>query len=470
MYGATIGKTSVLGIEATTNQACAVGIPSLDLTSSGYLYHYLCSQRDAFVEAAKGGAQPNISQGMIKAWPFPLAPLSEQKRIVDKLDALRARVDACTQRLDRLPAIVKRFRDSVLAAATNGELTREWRAALGDDGRVRSFQLEDADTIRDYTFPASWSARRLSDIATISGGVTKDSKKQSADFTEMPYLRVANVQRGHLDLREVKTIRVPPDRVEELLLRVGDILFNEGGDIDKLGRGCVWNGELPACVFQNHVFRARLLDRAFEPRYFSWYGNSRGYQYFLARGKQTTNLASINKSVLSALPVAIPSAQEQAEIVRRVQDLFLLADRLEGKAAAATARVVALTPSTLAKAFRGDLVPQDPIDAPASTLLARMHAANTGRPLMERPKGRSNAPTRSLRAQKGSARMTKNRHDDEVREKPYLADILRRLGGTASAEELFRSAELPVTDFYKQLSWEVDNGHIRDGKTRLEVA
>ncbi len=324
-----------------------------------------------------GSTRLKLTQGAMRSIPVSVAPLPEQKRIADKLDALLARVNACRERLARVPTILKRFRQSVLAAATSGELTREWREARGDDGGIQLFQIEDADAIGDYSFPASWSARRLSDIATIAGGMTKDSKKQAAEFTVLPYLRVANVQRGYLDLSQVKTIRVPPDRVAELLLRAGDILFNEGGDIDKLGRGWVWNDELPACVFQNHVFRARLLDPKFEARYFSWYGNSRGYEYFLARGKQTTNLASINKSVLSALPVAVPPVEEQAEIVRRVQELFQFASRMDRNCSSATANVGALTPSALARAFRGELVPQNPNDEPASELLARLRAQQT---------------------------------------------------------------------------------------------
>jgi type I restriction enzyme, S subunit len=291
-----------------------------------WLMHFLNAPpvRQVIELQSSGTTRRRISRGNLAQLELPVPPLQEQKRIADKLDALLARVDACRGRLDRVPGILRRFRQSVLAAATSGELTREWREERGVDGEVQSFQLEDAEAIRDFCFPASWSTRRLADIATIAGGVTKDSKKQAAEFTELPYLRVANVQRGYLDLSEVKTIRVPPDRVADLLLRAGDILFNEGGDIDKLGRGWIWNDELPACVFQNHVFRARLIDPAFEPRYFSWYGNSRGYEYFLARGKQTTNLASINKSVLSALPVAVPPAEEQAEIVRRANELFQL--------------------------------------------------------------------------------------------------------------------------------------------------
>lgn len=384
MYGATIGKTSMLGIDSSTNQACAVGVSNKSLILNKYLYYYLSSQRELFVLAGKGGAQPNISQSVIREWEIPLAPVNEQKRIADKLDSLLERVDACRERLDRVPGILKRFRQAVLAAATSGELTREWRLQRGIIDEMQGFDFDDADAFAGYLFPRSWTSRRLSEIASIAGGVTKDSKKQAAHYVEIPYLRVANVQRGYLDLSEVKTIRIPPERADELLLKKGDVLFNEGGDIDKLGRGWIWNGELDKCSFQNHVFRARLHDQEFEPSYFSWYGNSRGYDYFLTRGKQTTNLASINKSVLSALPVAVPPAEEQSEIVRRVRLLLNYADGLARKSASVSQQVLALTPASLAKAFRGELVPQDPNDEPASELLARIRAAGTEPPTVKR--------------------------------------------------------------------------------------
>lgn len=374
MYGATIGKTSILGIDATTNQACAVGFPIDGVVTSDYLYYYLCSQKESFINSGQGGAQPNISQGIIKSWAIPLAPLHEQKRIAEKLDALLARVDACQTHLGRVPQILKRFRQSVLAAATSGQLTEDWRDKRGQSKGNISFDFIDANCFGDYEFPDTWKPQRLKDISDVIGGITKDSKKQNFEDEELPYLRVANVQRGYLDLTEMKTIRVPKQRLESWLLQPGDILFNEGGDIDKLGRGWIWNGEIERCIFQNHVFRARLKDSAFAPKYFSHYGNSRGYDYFLAYGKQTTNLASINKTIIEALPVAVPPPDEQTEIVRRVEKLFVYAERLEARYLSASERVGRLTPSLLAKAFRGELVGQDPNDESASILIERIKA------------------------------------------------------------------------------------------------
>ncbi|MCP2013215.1 type I restriction enzyme S subunit [Deinococcus sp. HSC-46F16] len=170
--------------------------------------------------------------------------------------------------------------------------------------------------------PPGWVWTTLGEISAIKGGITKDTKKQYEKAVEVPYLRVANVQRGFFNLSEVKTICVPSDKLHDLLLQSGDILFNEGGDRDKLGRGWVWKSEVDPCTFQNHVFRARPRLQELEPKFFSWYGNTLGRTYFDKMGKQTTNLASINITILAALPVPLPPLAEQQRIVTRIEELF----------------------------------------------------------------------------------------------------------------------------------------------------
>ncbi len=452
MYGATIGKTAILGIDAATNQACAIGIPIKNITTE-YLFYYLSSQKNAFIESGKGAAQPNLSQKIIKDWTIPLAPLKEQKRITDKLHELFARVDACRDRLDRVSFILDRFRQAVLDAATSGELTEDWRTGdsiVNSDNeaidKLTEFDILDAGYFGNFKFPACWNVARLGEIAEIIGGVTKDAKKQDPADEELPYLRVANVQRGFLDLSEIKTIRVPQRRVEELLLKRGDILFNEGGDIDKLGRGWVWNGEIENCTFQNHVFRVRLYNEAFAPKFFSWYGNLRGANYFLSVGKQTTNLASINKSLLSALPVVVPPAEEQREIVRRAELLFAYADRLEARYRNAYDQIEQLIPSLLDKAFKGELVLQDPNDEPASTLLERIQAERN-RMESEQKATRTNRRTTKEETEKAPAKQSLD----------YLEALrvtFERLGNQADARQLFDQAGFnpaEVVQFYEVL-------------------
>ena len=171
---------------------------------------------------------------------------------------------------------------------------------------------------------------------------------------------------------------------------------------------------------------------------------------------------------IKELLVVKPSVVEQAEIVRRVETLFAYADRLDVRYNAACVHVEHLMPALLAKAFRGELVPQDPNDEPASVLLERIRAARAVDTANKQGSTlRSGAP---VRAPKEKAAMTKSRNDEDVKQKPYLANLLRKAGGVASVEDLFRQADLPVTDFYKQLAWEVDHGHVRDDEHKLEAA
>ena len=154
----------------------------------------------------------------------------------------------------------------------------------------------------------------------------------------------------------------------------GDILFTEGGDRDKLGRGWVWKGEIDRCIHQNHVFRSRLLLSEMHPEFVSWWGNSFGQIFFEQSGKQTTNLASINLSVLSSFPVPLPPLAEQHRIVAEVDRRLSVIQQAEAAVEANLARADRLRQSILKQAFSGRLVPQDPDDEPASVLLERIRA------------------------------------------------------------------------------------------------
>ena len=207
--------------------------------------------------------------------------------------------------------------------------------------------------------PETWVWARLDAIAALKGGITVDKNRKSAIARPVPYLRVANVQRGYLDLSEVKTIDAPNTDIKDLNLLAGDILFNEGGDRDKLGRGWIWEGQLPECIHQNHVFRARLYLAEVAPKLVSLWGNSFGQAYFLREGKQTTNLASLNLTKLSAFPIPLPSAAEQNEIVAEVERRLSVIDELKTTVEANLTRADRLRQSILSQAFSGRLVVQD---------------------------------------------------------------------------------------------------------------
>lgn len=208
--------------------------------------------------------------------------------------------------------------------------------------------------------PAGWAWATLRELADLKGGITKGQRRSNgAKVRSVPYLRVANVQRAFLDLSEVKTIEAEEGEIADLLLRPGDILFNEGGDRDKLGRGWIWRGELPECIHQNHVFRARLRSSDLQPKLVSWYANFVGAAYFSDEGKQTTNLASINLTKLGGFPVPVPPVEEQGRIVAEVEKQLTRLDVGVESLKRVQAQLKRYRASVLKAACEGRLVPTE---------------------------------------------------------------------------------------------------------------
>ncbi len=148
------------------------------------------------------------------------------------------------------------------------------------------------------------------------------------ETVSVPYLRVANVKDGRLDLHEVKSLAVPSDIVERLRLKQGDLLLTEGGDPDKLGRGALWQKELPVCIHQNHIFRVRFDHGRFDTAFLALqFRSAYAKAYFLAHAKQTTGIASINQQVLRNYPLLCPELNVQRGVVARYESLRSIAER-----------------------------------------------------------------------------------------------------------------------------------------------
>ncbi|HEB56484.1 MAG TPA: restriction endonuclease subunit S [Gammaproteobacteria bacterium] len=163
--------------------------------------------------------------------------------------------------------------------------------------------------------PEGWLREPLCDVADVRTGIAK-GKKDLKDPVSVPYLRVANVQDGHLDLTVIKNIYVEPHQIERYRLKDGDVLMTEGGDFDKLGRGDVWKGQIDPCLHQNHVFCVRPNQKIILPYFLSSLsGSSYGKFYFLSCAKKSTNLASINSTQLKEFPVLVPPISEQRKII-----------------------------------------------------------------------------------------------------------------------------------------------------------
>lgn len=364
----------------------------------------------------KGSAgQLRVPEEFLLRLHLPLPPVAEQTRIVDRIDELFTDLSAGVEALERVRKKLKRYRSAVLHAAVTGRLTAEWRkthgppAEPGDkllarilvdrrkqwqqrtlgrytrDGRTppknwQSRYVEPAPPKTDGLpeLPEGWCYGTLDQLADVTGGVAKNEKEAGGQgMRVVPYLRVANVQRGYLDLAEIKMISAREQDISDLRLIKGDVLFTEGGDRDKLGRGWVWAGEIEECIHQNHIFRARLALRELRPELLSYSGNSYGQIWFRHNGKQSVNLASISLGVLRQFPVPVIPLDEQGAIIEAVQEKVSQIDAMETEVERGLARAARLRQAILKAAFEGKLVPQDPNDEPASALLERIRAERT---------------------------------------------------------------------------------------------
>lgn len=289
---------------------------------------------------------------------LPLPPLNEQKRIADKLDAVLARGDACLDRLDRIPTILKRFRQSVLSAATSGKLTEEWRVEQG----------------------MNWSISTFQDLLAKEGGSIRRGPFGSAikkSFFVRDGYKVYEQKNAIQDDPELGEYFIDDEKFHELegfSIRGGDFIVSCAGTIGRISK-------LPMHarpgVINQALMRVRLDANVVGSSYFLLLFRSPDFQAQIleqTQGSAMQNMAAIK--VIRQIPIRVPSLKEQTEIVRRVESLFAYADRLEARYAAARAQVEKITPATLAKAFRGELVPQDPNDEPASVLLARIATKN----------------------------------------------------------------------------------------------
>ncbi len=338
-------KKRIIGVPGAVDLNCMGVVPGPDL-DQGFLY--LWAESFDLSSIADGSVLPQISKKRVSELIVPSPPVSEQRRIVDILEDNLSRLDAADQgmatTLSKLAGLRERM---IIDALTRPGASERAQANLPDVGTS------------DGDLPAltlGWSWARLGDVAEVVGGVTKDAKKQSdPTFTEVPYLRVANVQRGHLRLDNVTTIRVSPAKASALRLEHGDVLLNEGGDRDKLARGWVWEGQIADCIHQNHVFRARIHDRRLDPYFLSFTANTFGGRWAERNGKQSVNLASISLSMIRKMPVIVPAVGEAELLMRTLADQLDSYDRLEATLHAARARSLRLRRGLLAAAFSGRL-------------------------------------------------------------------------------------------------------------------
>lgn len=354
MYGATIGRTARLSVDAATNQACAALLGNeANYDSLDFVWAYLRSQLDNFRAAGKGGAQPNISQTFLKSYPIPLPPLPEQRRIVKKLDTLSARTSTARDHLMAVAKLVERF-------------------------KLR--------TLSNEIFREGVPFRKLGDMSSDVRYGT--SAKCDYDPTGTPVLRIPNLKQGRIDHEDLKTAHFTEKDLEKLALKIGDVLvIRSNGSPDLVGRVALVTEAETDFIFAGYLIRMRFDEEVALPEYIRLCFQSDEIRGTIEKGlKSTSGVNNINSTELQILEFPMPEVDEQREIVDRIEMAFAKTDRLAEEALKALKLTDNLDQRILAKAFAGELVPQDPNDEPASKLLARIQEARANAPKKPRKK------------------------------------------------------------------------------------
>ena len=405
----------------TVVDVCIVRVDANQI-SNKFLSYWINSPyiRQEIDKLKSGSTRKRISRKNLSNVVFPIAPYLEQIRIVEKIEELFSELDKGVESLKTARQQLNVYRQSFLKNAVEGKLTEQWRkdnenhlstvesvletikqradarrheqlkaweaqvakwestGKLGTKPRKPPAPKPLPDINQDEldllpTLPSTWKYQRLADVAQIGSGMSVSKGRKLENPVEVPYLRVANVQRGAIVLDEIKTMPVEESKLGDLLLEKWDVLFNEGGDRDKLGRGWVWESQIEKCITQNHVFRATTyLGGEEHSKFISHWGNSHGQAYFEQGAKQVVNLASINKTVLSMFPVPVPPLPEQKEIIQQLEVGMSSLELIEADIDQGLSRSEGLRQSILKQAFAGQLVPQDPNDESAAILLERI--------------------------------------------------------------------------------------------------
>lgn len=308
-----IGKTSLVTDEVEVLGACYSNFMQrlrVDERTEPRFVHYwlnntLCREQFTYLSNSTSGLA-NLSAGLIKSTLVAFPDQAEQERIANFLDDKTARIDAL---IAEKGLLVERLR----------EYQYSYASTLMTRGLNSRAELIDTSFPEIGKIPKGWSVERLKFLGEVRSGVAKGKDLGERNTVTLPYLRVANVQDGYVDLTHVYDIEVAESEAPRYFLRKNDVLMNEGGDNDKLGRGAVWQGQIDPCIHQNHVFAVRLNDPGLAEWVSSFTSTDAARTYFFLRSKQSTNLASINQSNVLELPVPMPPPEERKELLAELQ-------------------------------------------------------------------------------------------------------------------------------------------------------
>ncbi|WP_196160724.1 restriction endonuclease subunit S [Reinekea sp. G2M2-21] len=335
---------SLTNVATAVNQDLKV-IEPIKYMSSEFLLNLLRSKQSEILHdcTKEGTTVDSIELKLLKRFVLPLPPLAEQKVIAEKLDTLLAQVDNIKTRLDAIPSVIKRFRQSVLSAAVSGKLTEECRGGSNQPHPL----------MHDWGWadvPTNWTVDTYENLVVSRLGKMLDKAKNTGLPTA--YLGNINVRWDSFDLDNLQEILISKEEQVELGVRDGDVFICEGGEP---GRCAIWRCTLEKpVVFQKALHRARVSDRLF-PEWLVYNLKNDSNTLRLQQLFTGTTIKHLTGKSLKKYPIRVPPLEEQTEIVNRVEKLFAFADQIEKQVSNAQQRVNNLTQSILAKAFRGEL-------------------------------------------------------------------------------------------------------------------
>jgi type I restriction enzyme, S subunit len=333
------------------NQDMKALIPSAECEPR-FLKYVIQGQQHVLLHAwtKTGATVESIEHELLANTLFPVPPLDEQRAFADYLDEKTAAIDALIARRERHIELLEEKRRSVIDDLV---------LAKGAAG----VQLATSDVPAIGRIPANWRVVRLKFLGDVRTGITKGRALNDTDLVEVSYLRVANVQDGFVDLKDVATIPATRQEMQRFALRRGDLLMNEGGDNDKLGRGTVWEGQIEPCLHQNHVFAFRPYPGV-NPRWIDLVTQTSYMRhFFLGRAKQSTNLASISATNLKEAPIVMPPPDEQTAIIGEIRAQHDRLDRLTRAITAQIARLREYRQTLISAAVTGQLPVREEVPA-----------------------------------------------------------------------------------------------------------
>ncbi|MEJ5143178.1 restriction endonuclease subunit S [Gluconobacter albidus] len=358
LYGATIGKIGLTTYPVTTNQAVAFCTPYEGINPH-YLARYFLSIREKLISLGQGGAQPNISQIILKQQIVPLPPLAEQHRIVTKLDSLTARIARARAELERVQVLKKHLK------------YKATQAIFSTNSRWPTVKLQDL----------------VSDGPTNGWSPSTDSTAQGTLS-----LKLTATTSGYIRLDNAATKRihetVPYD--SKFWLKSGDILIQRANALEHLGVSAIFYGPEKKYIYPDLMMRVRVQDENLSRLIWYFLNSPNTRKHFRENATGTAgNMPKINGKIVKQLLVPVPPSGVRVHLVKSLDTLFARADRLETEAERALTLLNRLEASLLAKAFQGELIPQDPKDEPASVLLDRIRAERAAAPKPKRGRRQS---------------------------------------------------------------------------------